>query len=125
MRRGIQTAYHNGNILEYDGDNSYAVNNLHGIYNPNNYDIVNHIDKNRQNNNVENLEWCNHTQNITHSQGKKVNQINILTGEIIKTFVSFNDAYKELNKSYGANIRWACEGKRKSAFGYKWSFVNA
>jgi len=92
--------------------------------NPNNYNMVNHIDENRQNNNIENLEWCNHKQNITHSQGKKVNQINIITNEIIKTFDSINDAFRELNKNYGANIRWACEGKRKSAFGYKWSFVN-
>ena len=28
------------NILEYDGDNSYAVNNLHAIFNPNNCDRI-------------------------------------------------------------------------------------
>jgi succinyl-diaminopimelate desuccinylase len=28
------------NILEYDGDNSYIVNNLHAIYNPNNCDKI-------------------------------------------------------------------------------------
>jgi len=81
-------------------------------------------DKKKLNNNVENLQWCNHKQNISHSQGKKVNQINIKTNEIIKTFDTLNDAFRELNKNYGANIRWVCEGKRKSAFGYKWSFVN-
>ena len=31
------------------------------------YNIVNHIDENRKNNKVENLEWCNNKQNITHN----------------------------------------------------------
>ena len=38
------------------------------------------------------------------------------TNKIIKTFDSINDAFRELNKNYGANIRWVCEGKRNSAF---------
>lgn len=32
------------------------------IENPNNYPVVNHIDENRQNNCITNLEWC--TQQI-------------------------------------------------------------
>lgn len=37
------------------------------IDNPNNYEEVNHIDTNRVNNSIENLEWCTHQQNIKHS----------------------------------------------------------
>lgn len=40
----------------------------HFIPNPNNYPEVNHKDCNRQNNIVENLEWCTHQQNIEHSK---------------------------------------------------------
>ena len=37
------------------------------IPNPNNYNIVNHIDSNTFNNCVENLEWCTQQHNLNHS----------------------------------------------------------
>lgn len=37
------------------------------IPNPNNHSDINHIDGNRRNNILENLEWCTHGQNIKHS----------------------------------------------------------
>jgi len=40
------------------------------IPNPNNYPQVNHIDKNRINNMIDNLEWCNPQQNVEHSLAK-------------------------------------------------------
>lgn len=36
------------------------------IPNPNNYPIINHKDENKQNNNVENLEWCSYLYNNTY-----------------------------------------------------------
>lgn len=36
------------------------------IPNPNNYPCVNHIDCKRDNNNIENLEWCSFKQNTEH-----------------------------------------------------------
>lgn len=46
------------------------------IPNPNNYPCVNHIDGNKQNNNVNNLEWCTHSHNAKHSLTIKPNRIN-------------------------------------------------
>ena len=37
------------------------------IENPNNYPFVNHIDGNKKNNNLNNLEWCTQSQNCLHS----------------------------------------------------------
>lgn len=39
----------------------------HFIHNPNNYPEVNHIDYDRSNNGVDNLEWVNRKMNVKHS----------------------------------------------------------
>ena len=39
----------------------------HFIPNPNNLPEINHIDTNRRNNSLNNLEWCTHGENIKHS----------------------------------------------------------
>ena len=40
------------------------------IPNPNNYDTVNHIDENKTNNHVSNLEWMSNADNVAYSQAK-------------------------------------------------------
>lgn len=40
---------------------------LYFIDNPKNLKEVNHKDRNKENNNVFNLEWCTHSDNIKHS----------------------------------------------------------
>ena len=91
------------------------------LNNDNNYPNIKHIDKNKMNNNVNNLQWCTFVQNLTHSRGKKVNQIDKDTGVIINSFDSISDAYK----SFGTiiNINKMCKGDRQTAHGYKWKYV--
>lgn len=43
------------------------------IDNPNEYKEVNHIDMNRSNNHISNLEWCNRSQNVIHMLTDKDN----------------------------------------------------
>ena len=37
------------------------------LENPNNYKCVNHIDGNKLNNNINNLEWCSYSYNAIHA----------------------------------------------------------
>src|SRR5439155_15085044 len=60
--------------------------------------VVNHKDENKENNYYKNLEWITQQNNAIHSIGRKVKQINIDTGEIIKIYNSISEAYKALGK---------------------------
>lgn len=41
------------------------------IPNPNGYSEVNHIDENKQNNSLSNLEWCDHIYNTNYGTAQK------------------------------------------------------
>lgn len=45
------------------------------IPNPNNCTVVNHIDHNKQNYSIENLEWCTHKENTAKYLQHKLNQL--------------------------------------------------
>ena len=51
------------------------------IPNPDNLPEVNHIDEDKTNNNVSNLEWCSHQYNIEYSLAKSYIVENVRTGE--------------------------------------------
>ena len=96
------------------------------LSNPNNYTEVNHKDENKQNNKVDNLEFCTHIYNQNYGSkndwcSKKVNQYD-LNGNYIKTYNSLNKASKELNISN--NIYLCCTGKIKTCGGYIWKYVS-
>lgn len=84
--------------------------------------VVNHIDENKLNNNLDNLEWMTQQENSAHSRGKRVKQIDMKTNECIKVFNSIGDVYRQFNKQYGSTIRLVCNGQRQSLFGYKWAW---
>ena len=103
----------------------FYLENGHTYFNDNNY-IVNHIDKNRLNNNISNLEWITQKENIIHGCGRKIAKINKDTNEVIKTYSNITDAYKELNKPWNSLISKVCNGEkgRKTIYGFKWKYID-
>ncbi|MCQ2053088.1 MAG: HNH endonuclease [archaeon] len=53
------------------------------IPNPNNLDSVHHLDRNKNNNNVENLMWISNADHMALHKNKRV--INVQTGEIFES----------------------------------------
>lgn len=99
------------------------------IPNLNNYTEINHNDENKENNEVNNLKWCNHKYNINYgtrierfkkSKSRSVIQLS-LSGEVIKKWSSIKEASKAVN-CCDSHISKCCKGKYKSAGGYKWKY---
>ena len=92
------------------------------IPNPYNKNQVNHIDENKKNNNIKNLEWCSAQYNTQYSLGKKVRQISNC-GKYIKTWASAAEVERQLGIN-NTSISACCNNIRKTAGGYKWEFTN-
>lgn len=61
---------------------------------------------------------------ITKPAKRGVKQIDKDTDEVLNVFESISDAFDFLGKtSKGSHISEVCEGKRKTAYGYKWEFI--
>lgn len=109
------------------------------IPNPENKPFVNHIDLNKLNNHVSNLEWVTHSENMKHAYAHGVNreplskwresEKKVTNGEMI--FDSIADAARFLHAekkcknfaSGAASISAVCRGKVKKSGGYHWKFV--
>lgn len=83
------------------------------IPNTNDYKEINHIDENKLNNKVDNLEWCDRIYNIRYSLSKSVKQYD-LQGNYIKTWECISEASGDL-KIDKSHISDVCKGKRKTA----------
>ena len=89
------------------------------ILNPKNKPEVNHIDENKNNNCVNNLEWVTSLENKNHSLSKKVFQYDE-KGNFIKEWNSANEASR--NGFTQSAITNCCNGIRRLHKKYIWSY---
>jgi hypothetical protein len=111
------------------------------ISNPENKPTVDHIDRDKTNNNVTNLRWATsaeqsqnkkHTTNQRETLGRSVQRIDVETNLILQTYDSLQEANEWLiqnnitkNKKAVCAISTVCNGKRKkTAYGFIWRFTD-
>lgn len=97
---------------------------------------INHIDENKKNNSICNLEVVTHTENVRHGTGiersaktmkekkyfcKAVGQYTT-SGQLLATFYSLAEA-NEATKVNKGNICSCCKGRQQTAGGYVWRYV--
>lgn len=132
--------------LSFDSKRTYiSVHRLvalNFIPNPDKKEVVNHLDGDKHNNRVDNLEWNTQSQNVKHCfksigrskpsgmkdikgginpLSRKVMQCD-LAGNEVRIWNCMNDAKRD-GFSIG-NIYSCCQGKRKSHKGFKWTYFD-
>ena len=138
-KEGILKGVANGNgylevILFKEGKGKhYRINRLVAqafLPNPDNLPEVNHKDEDKQNNCVENLEYCSKLYNINYGTGSKRSAekrskplfgINKVSGLILE-FPSIAEASRQTGINKG-NICNCLKGKANSAGGYVWYYA--
>lgn len=98
---------------------------------------VNHIDEDKTNNHISNLNlmtckdninWGSHNERMRKAltnnpmRSKQVIQYD-MEGNLIQVWPSTIEVHRQLGFSYG-NISECCNGKRKSAYGFIWKFTS-
>jgi len=75
---------------------------IHFIPNPDNKPFINHIDCNKSNNSIDNLEWCTHKENSIHAQD---NGLYTRGEDHFKTNISKEDVlYIKASKERGCDL---------------------
>ena len=123
--------HHSGYIFCRVNIEKYPIHRLVAfafLENPENKPIVNHIDGNKTNNALSNLEWCTIAENNQHAidtrlkqfYKRKIGQYTV-DGELVKEFNSIADA---MNETGIKSIKQVLYGKQNTAGGFIWKYLD-
>lgn len=98
---------------------------LHFIPNPRRLNEVNHINNNKLDNRASNLEFCTHKENINNINSNIVRPVAryTLEGKYVDERPSIRSYQYEFGFNH-QNINACLKGKTKSAYGYKWMYID-
>lgn len=151
LKKSIRQGYYAVKLYKDNNKKTIPVHRIVAktfLKNNENKPCVNHIDGNKLNNNVSNLEWCTYSENTLHAyknglqkitekqrencremsrlgnekNKKKVNQYE-KNGTFIKQWECISDVYRDLNIKT-TSISACCKRKRKTAGGFIWKYAN-
>lgn len=123
--------------LKIDETNKFSNRYIHrlvAIYwidNPEDKREVNHKDGNKENNNINNLEWVTSSENQKHRHSIGINKTSnrrvgkfTKDGELVAEYNSIQEAANAENNGIRVSIDNVVHGKRKSLKGYIWKFLD-
>ena len=126
-----KSGYYTVELCKHGKLKSFLVHRLiaiHFIDNPLNYPCVNHLDGDKLNNDISNLEWCTHSQNQYHAYK---NGLNCKKGESGANKITERQArnikygdwgklsYAKIGKRYGISATQVMRIKK----GISWSHI--
>ena len=128
---------HNGydRVRVQDKEGKQKIKGVHQLValafvpNPENKPEVNHINEDKKKNDYKNLEWVDRKENCNHGSrnkriGLKIKERDSIRVRCIETNEIYPSGHEAQRQTGIGHIHDVCGGKRQTAGGFHWEYVN-